>query len=280
MSRGFWDYREEDEDKSGDDAQPAADNQHVDHYEEIAVNCYHHPDRRATSICPRCQIYYCSECLTLRKGKLICKTCYEVEHSVTDDQIFQQQEASLEDQIKPERPPDFNPYGTTSFAEGGYANPIVRFIAYVLDLAIARIFYFVLYFFAAFVYISVQGKFTIFDFGNMIKAYWPALIYFKPWYVFLLADFLYFFIQLSIKNRTFGMSWLNLRIVTIYGDFAGLSSVLIRTLIMVLTLNVTVFFAFFNTRRQALHDWLAQTAVINYSGIKDIDPYETISIEM
>ncbi len=277
MSRGFWDYQEEDDERSADEPQTHA---HEAHFEEIAVNCYHHPDRRATSICPRCQIYYCSECLTLRKGKLICKTCYEVEHAVSDDQIFARQEATLEEQIRPERPPDFNPYGSTSFAEGGYANPIVRFVAYLLDLVIARIFYFVIYFFAAFVYISVQGKFTLYDFGELIKAYWPALIHFRPWYAFLLADFLYFFIQLAIKNRTFGMSWLNLRIVTIYGDFAGVSAVLIRTLIMVVTLNVTVFFAFFNIRKQALHDWLAQTVAINYSGIKDIDPYETISIDM
>ena len=76
------------------------------------------------------------------------------------------------------------------------------------------------------------------------------------------------------------MSWMNLRIVGIYGDFAGIPSILIRTLVMILTLNVTELFSFLSPKRQAFHDWLAQVVVINYSGLKDVDPYETVAIDM
>ncbi|MEP0814798.1 MAG: RDD family protein [bacterium] len=277
MSKGFWEYEEEERKSAPDTAQAHAPEAA---YHEIAVNCYHHPDRRASAICPKCSIYYCSECMTLRKGKLMCKTCAEVEFAVPDDQIVIGEEPSLEEQIKPERPPDFNPYGAAVHNEGSFANPLKRIFAFIFDVALARVFYFVLYFFWTFIILSISGKFNLYDFGLKVKLYWPAVIQYSPWYLFLIGDFLYFFSFLAMRNRTLAMSWFNLRIVTIYGDFVGITQVLIRTLVMMATANVTLLFAFFSPKRQALHDWIAQLVVINYSGIKEIDPNETVAIEM
>jgi uncharacterized RDD family membrane protein YckC len=278
MSKGFWEYKEEEE--SSKEPVPSSVPQH--HAEEISVNCYHHPDRRATAICPKCNIYYCSECMTIRKGKLMCKTCSEVEFAVADDQIKIGVEETLESKIAPERPPDFNPYGTATHSEGTYANPVVKIFAYILDLVIARVLYFILFVVFGFIFMALSAKFSLANYSNLVQSYWPAVIMIKKWtfFVFMLADLFYFFLSLIFKNRTFGMSWLNMRLVTLYGDFAGLTSCFIRALILVLTFSVTEIFAFFSPRKQAMHDWLASVVVINYSGIKDVDPYETISIEM
>ncbi len=277
MSKGFWEYQAEEE-----SSQESVSSVPQSRAEEISVNCYHHPDRRATTICPKCSIYYCSECMTIRKGKLMCKTCTEVEYAVADDQIKIGVEETLEEKIAPQRPPDFNPYGTATHSEGTFANPIIKIIAYILDLAIARVLYFILFAVFGFILIAISAKFSIAGYSGMIAKYWPAVFQFNKltYLIFMFADLLYFFFSLTFKNRTFGMSWLNMRVITLYGDFVGVTSCFIRALILVLTFNVTEIFAFFSPKKQALHDWLASVVVINYSGIKDVDPYETISIEM
>ena len=218
--------------------------------------------------------------MTLRKGKLICKTCAEVEFAVPEDQIVIGEDEPLEKQIRPDKPPDFNPYGTVSHSEGKFANPLLRIAAFALDIAFSRIVYFVLYFFFTFIMLSLSGKFTPLAFGAEIREYLPSTLHYRPWYVFMIADYLYFFLLLALKNRTFGMSWLNIRIVSIYGDFVGIASVALRTAIMIVTANVTELFAFFSPKWQSFHDWLSQVVVINYSGIKDVDPYETVAIDM
>jgi len=276
MSKGFWEYQGEEEDTR----EAVKEESRPIRHEEISVNCYHHPDRRASSMCPKCQIYYCSECMTIRKGKLMCKTCAEVEFAVADDHIRIGEEEPLEVKIAPARPPDFNPYGSPSHSEGRLANPILRIIAYILDLAVARVVYFILFALVIFIFYAISAKFTPYLFAGTMQKYWPAVISFKKWYVFMVLDIIYFLGLLAFKNRTVGMSWLNIRIVTQYGDFVGITSCFIRSLIQVLTYSVTDLIAFFLPRRQALHDWLASVVVINYSGIKDVDPYETIPIEM
>lgn len=278
MSKGFWEYKEEEE-SSKESAQSSVLQHHA---EEISVNCYHHPDRRATTVCPKCQIYYCSECMTIRKGRLMCKTCAEVEFAVEDDQIKIGAEETLEAKIAPERPPDFNPYGTATHSEGTYANPIMKIIAYLLDLVIARVIYFFLFAIFGFIFLAISARFSLANYSELVGSYWPAVITLKKmsFFLFMVADLFYFFFSLIFKNRTFGMSWLNMRVVTLYGDFVGITGCFMRALILVLTFSVTEIFAFFSPKKQALHDWLASVVVINYSGIKDVDPYETISIEM
>ncbi|MCD6118545.1 RDD family protein [bacterium] len=277
MSKGFWENREEDE-----SSEDIAAGEGVGEYksDEIAVNCYNHPDRRATAICPKCQIYYCSECMTIRKGKMMCKTCAESEFAVEDNEIKIGEKEPLEAQITPDRPPDFNPYGTETHSEGRYANPIVQLISFILDLALSRVIYFILFIIVSFVWVALQGKFLPYEFTGIVKLYWPAVFSFNKLWIFFIGDIIYFFTLLSLKNRTFGMSWVNLRIVTIYGDFVGLTSCILRSIVLVPTLSITSLFAFLSPKRQALHDWLAQTVVINYSGLKDIDHYETVTIEM
>ena len=220
--------------------------------------------------------------MTIRKGKLMCKTCSEVEFAVSDDQIKINVDESLESKIAPERPPDFNPYGTATHSEGTYANPIRKILAYILDLAIARVIYFILFAIFGSIIIGISGKIAVISYPDLMKSYWPAIVTLKfgTFFAFMIADLFYFFLSLAFKNRTFGMSWLNMRVVTLYGDFVGITGCFMRSLIVVLTFSVTEIFAFFSPKHQAFHDWLTSVVVINYSGIKDIDPYETISIEM
>ena len=77
------------------------------------------------------------------------------------------------------------------------------------------------------------------------------------------------------------MSWVGIRVVTEWGEFASFGSLLIRTLIfIVLFEGPAVFLSWFFPAFRGLHDYAAGTVVVNYSGVKRVDAYETIQIKL
>ena len=125
---------------------------------------------------------------------------------------------------------------------------------------------------------SVQGESTM-------KRVFEAAFLFKPivpWLIVIATiDFLYFFSYLSFTNRTIGMSWTGCRIVGEWGDFVSFGAVALRTLVFMIFLGFpAILIAAFFPAFRGPHDLVAGTIVINYSGVKRIDAYETIQIKL
>jgi len=76
------------------------------------------------------------------------------------------------------------------------------------------------------------------------------------------------------------MSWLNLRILSTYGDFVSLSACAIRAAVLVVTLGFSIIVALVHPRAMGLHDMAAGTYVVNFSGLKHVDVYETINVKL
>ena len=41
----------------------------------IHQRCWHHPSRQAVVRCPACHRYYCRECVTEHRGRMMCASC-------------------------------------------------------------------------------------------------------------------------------------------------------------------------------------------------------------
>gem|GEM_PF-981684 len=41
----------------------------------ILKRCYNHPSREAVALCPRCQRFFCRECVTEHESQMICALC-------------------------------------------------------------------------------------------------------------------------------------------------------------------------------------------------------------
>ncbi len=256
-----------------------------------AIQCKNHPERPAVSECPECASYYCSECMIIKRGKLLCKTCAETLFPVTEEMVLEKiasgetDEQSLE--FLADAPPQFNPVGLGEGSEAAISNPIKRIFAFLLDILFLRIFYIVSFIILLTLIhgISAGQVPSVISLGK--GSFWNGvgiilnnIVHFKPLPILLLLDFLYFFVCYAIVNRTLGMSWFNLRIVTIYGDFVGLSSSAVRALILVMTFGACIIVSLFHTRQMGLHDIISQTYEINFSGLKRVDAYETINLRL
>jgi len=45
------------------------------------ARCFHHPDREAAARCPSCGRFYCRECITEHKGRVVCSDCLAVQEA-------------------------------------------------------------------------------------------------------------------------------------------------------------------------------------------------------
>ena len=74
------------------------DNAIKDYYRDtaIAITCRDHPDREAADRCPECEAYYCQECIVVRRGKLLCRTCAETLYTPTEEQVLLAHEQGLD----------------------------------------------------------------------------------------------------------------------------------------------------------------------------------------
>lgn len=263
--------------------------------ETLLIKCRKHPTVDAKAQCPECQAYYCSECLVVRKGRLLCRDCAETIFVPTEEEVLSAAERggeTAEEQVMPTQAPEFQ-IGSEMFGlEGAPSNPLKQLIALAVDLVLARgVVLLILWLLARFTPLPEQlaGIFRpdaglgVTDWLRIFLAGWPP----APWspvpfiLLFFCTDYLYYFFSLGFANRTPGMSALGCRIATVWGDFVSFGAVAMRTLLFLMQFQLpAVLVAFFLPNFRGLHDLLAGTIVINYAGVKRVDAYETIQIKL
>ncbi len=255
-----------------------------------SIGCRNHPDVPAISECPICNSYYCRDCMVVRKGRLMCRTCAETEFAPTEEELLERIVRGEEEDegmdVLPETPPEFNPISIAGGGEGAISSPIRRVIAFALDIAILRVFYFVSVVILSIILHAMSGgsipSVVVLGEGDIVvglKIVLDWIIHFRPLPLILSLDFFYFFISYAMVNRTIGMSWLNLRIVTMYGDFVGPIQAFVRALVLVITFGISIILSLLLPRRMGLHDLFAQTLEINFSGLKRVDVYESVNVK-
>jgi len=227
--------------------------------------------------------------MVIKKGRLLCKACAEAEYAPTEEEIMAKGEDAfkLMGDFLPYAPPAFNPTGIGEGAEARLTHPLKRIAVFIFDLILARIGYFV-----GFIILSlllaglsvghIPSVLTLGEgsFAQGTKVLALNLLHFRPLPLLLTLDFLYFFVSYFFFNRSPGMSWANARIVTLDGDFVGVGACAVRAAVLVFSLGLCIIVALGNRQRMGFHDMVAQTCVINYSGLKRVDPMETITIKM
>ncbi len=258
----------------------------------MLVTCRDHPDREAADRCPECEAYYCQECIVVRRGRLLCRSCAETLFTPSEEEILMAQEQGLdapEPEVTPKEAPEFQIGNTLFGQEGQPASPLKRILALLLDLLLTRlVLAAILALLGVFVDSSQNEVFTLFetvDGESTLARVGAAFFLFQPvvpWLIIMaMVDFLYFFLTTTFNNRTFGMSWVGCRLVTEWGDFVSTGAVAVRTLVFMVFLGwpAILIGAFFPAYRGP-HDYVAGTIVINYAGVKRVDAYETVQIKL
>jgi uncharacterized RDD family membrane protein YckC len=257
---------------------------------ETRIPCRKHPERESVSQCPECQTYYCQECMTIRRGRMLCRDCAETSFVMSEEEIIEAQAQGLdapEHDVAAEAAPEFQVGGEWMGMEGAPASPLKLLFALLIDYVLARGVIFVLLLVFNAMGLIKPAIFAGF-FDPDIESVWQrvssTLILMRPlvpWLPLAAAvDFLYYFLCLSFTNRTLGMSWLGCRIVTIWGEFVPFGGVAMRTLVFMAFFELpAVLASSFFPRYRGPHDLLAGTLVINYSGVKRVDSYDTIQLK-
>jgi uncharacterized RDD family membrane protein YckC len=257
---------------------------------DTRIHCRKHPERESVSQCPECQAYYCQECMTIRRGRMLCRDCAETVFVKSEEEIIEAQARGLEEpeqEVTPETPPEFQVGGEWMGTEGAPASPLKLLFALLIDYALTRglIFVFLLVFNAiGLIKPAVFAGFFDPDIESVWQRLLNTLVLMKPlvpWLPLVAAvDFLYYFLTLGFTNRTLGMSWLGCRIVTIWGEFAPFGSVALRTLVFLALGELpAVLLSTLFPRYRGPHDLMAGTLVINYAGVKRVDSYDTIQLK-
>jgi uncharacterized RDD family membrane protein YckC len=254
--------------------------------------CKNHPERHSAQQCPECQAYYCQECLVVRRGRMVCRDCAVALFVPSEEDILAAQEFGLDDpagEVTPEEHPEFQVSGAMMGMEGRPAHPLKRVLALLLDLMLTRGLVLIVAWILGGMFNNQPSVFFhLFDasatspiFDRVISAavlLRPPM----PWLVvFAVVDYIYFFVTLSFFNRTMGMSWLSCRVVTEWGDYVSFSAVALRTLVFMICLGwPSILLAWVFPAYRGPHDYAAGTVVINYSGVKRIDSYDTVQIKL
>jgi uncharacterized RDD family membrane protein YckC len=256
------------------------------------VMCKDHPEVPSVDQCPQCEAYYCQECLVVRRGRLICRTCAVSEYVPTEEEILEAQEFGQGEtpaEITPEERPEFQVGSALLGLEGRPTHPLKRLVALAVDLLITRLMVLVLAAIAGGLLSHQPGAFFhLFDQAQgepIVARFYQAFVLLRPvvpWLIiFAVIDFLYLFLSMSFFNRTLGMSWLSCRLVTEWGDFVGFGAVALRTLVFMVCLGwPSILLAWFFPAFRGPHDYAAGTIVINYSGNKRVDSYDTVQIRL
>jgi uncharacterized RDD family membrane protein YckC len=259
---------------------------------DAAVTCKNHPDRPSVHQCPECQAYYCQECTVVRRGRLLCTDCATALYVPTEEEILAAQEYGTfvrGPEVTPEEHPEFQVSGSVLGMEGRPAHPLKRLLALLIDMIITRGLMLTIAWIAGGLLSHQPGAFFhLFESQGdelVIERVFNAVVLVRPmmpWLIiFAVVDFLYFFTCLSFTNRTLGMSWLGCRVVTEWGDFASFSVIALRTLVFMVCLGwPAVLIGWFFPAYRGPHDYAAGTVVINYSGVKRIDSYDTVQIKV
>jgi len=230
--------------------------------------------------------------MVVRRGRLLCRDCADSIFVPSEESVLTASELGLAEpaaEVMEEEKPEFQVGNPLLGMEGWPAHPMKRFFAFLIDLLVTRVLVLLLAMFAGIFLGQRSGAFFhLFDQAageSTIYAVYQATVLLQPiipWVVvFAVMDFAYFFFTLSFFNRTLGMSWLSCRVVTEWGDFAGFSTIALRTLVMMICLGApAILLAWFFPAFRGPHDYAAGTLVINYAGVKRIDSYETVQIKL
>jgi uncharacterized RDD family membrane protein YckC len=261
------------------------------------IHCKNHPELESVAQCPVCQAFFCQACLIVRRGRLICRDCAEAEYAPTEEEILAAQELGLEappadTQITEKEHPEFE-LGSGMFGgEGTPTNTLMQCVAWLLDFALVRGFLLLaVWLLGALLHDNPHPLLHMFDgetgaarqsavINTLLLGGLPSGTWLSVLPVLVLLDFLYQFITLGFFNRTTGMSWAGMRIVTEWGDYASFGAVAARSAVysVLQGLPAVLIGAFFPDTRGP-HDMAAGTLVVNYSGIKRVDAYETLPIK-
>lgn len=259
---------------------------------DAAVTCKNHPNRPSVQQCPECSAYYCQECMVIRRGRMICRDCATAIYVPSEEEIITAQEFGAptpEADVMPIEHPEFQVGSNALGLEGRPAHPVKRLMALLIDLIVTRGLILILAWIAGGILNHQPGAFFhLFDNQadeTTFERIFQAVVLIRPmmpWLIlFAIVDFLYFFFSLSFVNRTLGMSWLGCRVVTEWGDFAGFGIIALRTLVFMVCLGwPAVLIGWFFPAYRGPHDYAAGTLVINYSGNKRIDSYDTVQIKL
>jgi uncharacterized RDD family membrane protein YckC len=259
---------------------------------DAAVTCKNHPNTASADQCPECQAYFCQNCLVVRRGRLLCRDCATALYVPSEEEILAAQEFGIMNvavDVAPEEHPEFQVSGGMLGLEGRPSHPFKRLMALVIDILLTRGIVLLLAWIAGGMLGQQPGVFYhLFDNqpdSATLERVFNAVVLLRPvmpWLVvFAMVDFLYFFLSLSFTNRTLGMSWLGCRVVTEWGDFAGFGVVALRTLVFMVCLGwPAILLGWFFPAFRGPHDYAAGTVVINYSGNKRIDSYDTVQIKL
>jgi uncharacterized RDD family membrane protein YckC len=223
--------------------------------------------------------------------------CVEAEYAPTEEEIFAAQELGLDapaadTQIGEIERPEFELGATMFGGEGRPSNPIMQMLAWAIDCGLVRgaVLLVVMFFSSAFgnndlpllhmldAETAAERQNAVIQtllLGGLGNGTWLRTL---P--MLMLLDFLWQFIGLVFFNRTIGMSWAGLRIVSEWGDFAPFGACAIRSLVYSVLLGIiAVIPGAFLPDFRGLHDMAAGTITINYSGLKRIDLYDTIAVK-
>lgn len=258
----------------------------------ISIKCRNHPQEEANSQCPECQAYYCRGCMIVRRGKLMCRDCAQAMFVPSEEQVILAQTQGMEQdlvEIAPLEHPEFQIGSGFLGLEGHPSHPLKQLIALAIDLLITRGVVLLLVF--VFSIMNPNSELPVLQVfqgetrPEVLRQIFSAALFFQPvlpWLiVFAVVDYFYYFLSLSIANRTYGMSWTSCRIVTEWGDFVSFGAVMLRTLVFMVCLGwPALLLGWFFPAFRGPHDYAGGTLVINYAGIKRIDVYETIQIKL
>lgn len=256
------------------------------------IKCRKHADRDSVAQCPECQAYYCQECMTIRRGRMLCRDCAETAFLATEEEILSAHERGEDApgmEVAADSPPEFQLHAEWMGLEGAPASPGKVLAALLIDFLVARgIIFVVLLVFNAIGMVKPEAFAGFFDPDQstaLSQRLFQTFVLMRPWMtwlpIFIAADFIYYFLSLAFTNRTLGMSWLSCRIVTRWGEFVPFGTVALRTIVFMALFEfpaVLLSLAFPNFRGP--HDLLSGTLVINYAGVKRVDAYETVQIKI
>jgi len=258
-------------------------------HEAATIACRVHPDRPSVAQCPECQAFYCQDCLVIRRGRMLCRDCAETAFVVSEDEVLRAQEEGRDAPdvgVAAEAPPEFQLGGFG--IEGAPAHPLKKALSWVVDFVITKSLLLLLVWIGAimslgFVPTAARAIFGANVHGPMlvraVQSFGASPLAWLP--LALAIDFVYYFLTLSFFNRTIGMGWTGCRIVSEWGEYVSFGAVALRTLVFVALLElppILISLAFPNYRGP--HDLAAGTIVINYSGVKRVDAYETIQLRL
>ncbi|MDQ3023695.1 MAG: RDD family protein [bacterium] len=253
-----------------------------------AISCRNHPESQSVGQCPECQAFYCQLCMVIRRGKMLCRDCVDTKFVLSEDEILRAQEEGRDAEVgvAAEIPPEFQMGGFG--IEGAPASPLKKTIAWLLDFGLTKSLLLLVVWIGYMLTLDIipLAARQVFDpkadgalIGKVLLSLTESPMAWIP--LVFAIDFLYFFSTQSFFNRSIGMSWAGTRIVTEWGEYVSYGAAAMRTLIFLVCLQLpAILLGFLNRSYRGPHDLMAGTLEINYSGVKRVDAYETVQLQL